>query len=68
VVDARQAREGREEDRIIATPTLVKKHPGPKVWFVGNLSNTEAVEEMTEPRLTAETGRPVVGHGPDIDR
>ena len=35
-----------EGDRIIVTPTLVRKKPGPKTWIVGTLSPIDAVEEM----------------------
>lgn len=35
-----------EEDRIVVTPTLVRTCPLPKVWAFGDLSKTEAVEEM----------------------
>lgn len=35
-----------EDDRIIVTPTLVKKTPGPKAWIVGTLTPIDAVEEL----------------------
>ncbi len=35
-----------EDDRVIVTPTLVKKKPGPKTWIVGTLVPIAAVEEM----------------------
>jgi CheY-like chemotaxis protein len=35
-----------EEDRVIVTPTLVKKTPGPKTWIVGTLAPIDAVEEL----------------------
>ncbi|MDB5219635.1 MAG: Adenylate cyclase [Myxococcaceae bacterium] len=38
--------QGLEEDRIIVTPTLVKKTPGPKTWIVGTLAPIDAVEHM----------------------
>ena len=38
--------QGLEYDRVIVTPTLVKKTPGPKTWIVGTLSPIEAVEQM----------------------
>jgi len=40
--------QGLEEDRVIVTPTLVKKRPGPKTWIVGSLSPIDAVERMLE--------------------
>ncbi len=38
--------EALEVDRIIVTPTLVKKAPGPKTWIVGTLTPNEAVKQM----------------------
>ena len=35
-----------EADRVIVTPTLVKKMPGPKTWIVGTLSPIDAIEQM----------------------
>lgn len=35
-----------DQDRVIVTPTLVKRKPGPKTWIVGTLSPIAAVEEM----------------------
>jgi CheY-like chemotaxis protein len=35
-----------EDDRVIVTPTLVKKMPGPKTWIVGALAPIESVEQM----------------------
>lgn len=35
-----------EDDRVIVTPTLVKKMPGPKTWIVGTLAPIDAVEQM----------------------
>jgi len=35
-----------EGDRIIVTPTLVRKKPGPKTWIVGTLAPIDAVEAM----------------------
>jgi DNA-binding response OmpR family regulator len=35
-----------EVDRIIVTPTLVKKAPGPKTWIVGTLAPIDAVAQM----------------------
>lgn len=32
-----------EEDRIIVTPTLVRKSPGPKTWIVGTLAPNAAL-------------------------
>jgi CheY-like chemotaxis protein len=35
-----------EQDRVIVTPTLVKRRPGPKTWIVGTLAPGDAVERM----------------------
>ena len=46
-----------EQDRVIVTPTLVKRMPGPKTWIVGTLSPIESVEQM----LAAVLGAPAPG-------
>jgi CheY-like chemotaxis protein len=46
--------ESLEADRIIVTPTLVKRSPGPKTWIVGTLAPIEAVDEL----LAAVLGEP----------
>jgi DNA-binding response OmpR family regulator len=38
--------QGLEEDRIIVTPTLVRRRPGPKTWIVGTLAPIDAVEQL----------------------
>ena len=35
-----------EADRIAFTPTLVKKFPEPRMWFVGNLRNPEILVDL----------------------
>lgn len=35
-----------EEDRIAFTPTLVKRHPEPKVWILGDLEESEVVSDL----------------------
>lgn len=44
-----------ELDRVLATPTLVRTFPGPRVWIVGDLEDAGAVHRMLEkagvPRL-----------------
>lgn len=40
-----------DEDRIVVTPTLVKRHPAPKVWIAGDLSQHEVVARMIETAL-----------------
>ena len=39
VVDLLESPLAGEADRIAFTPTLVKIHPGPRAWIVGNLSD-----------------------------
>ncbi len=58
VIDAQQDADGLEEDRIVVTPTLVRKQPAPKIWFVGSLSNTAGVEEMIRVTLDREDKTP----------
>lgn len=53
-----------EEDRVIVTPTLVKKAPGPKTWIVGTLSPIDAVAQMLLATL-GEPGRPSGPRRPD---
>lgn len=38
-----------EEDRVVVTPTLVRRSPGPRVWIAGDLSNVEVVREAVVP-------------------
>ncbi len=45
-----------EDDRIIVTPTLVKRTPGPKTWIVGTLAPIDAVDELLASVL-GEPGR-----------
>ena len=35
-----------EEDRIIVTPTLVRRSPGPKTWIAGTLAPNAALEHL----------------------
>jgi DNA-binding response OmpR family regulator len=35
-----------EADRVIVTPTLVRKKPGPQTWIVGTVAPSDAVDEM----------------------
>lgn len=34
------------EDRVAFTPTLVRRHPGPRAWILGDLQNVSALTEM----------------------
>lgn len=49
-----------EDDRIIVTPTLVKKSPSPKTWIVGTLASNDAVAQM----LRTVLGDPARPSGP----
>ena len=46
------------EDRIVATPTLVRQQPLPRIWIVGDLSDTGAVEDAI--RMGLERARSVL--------
>jgi hypothetical protein len=37
-----------DEDGIIATPTLVKAFPGPKMWIAGTLDDGEVVRRLLD--------------------
>lgn len=34
------------EDRVAFTPTLVRRHPGPRAWILGDLQNVHVLAEM----------------------
>jgi len=42
--DPRQA----EEDRIVFAPTLVKRHPGPRTWVLGDLGDAAIVVDLLQ--------------------
>lgn len=42
-----------DEDRIVVTPTLVVRVPGPKVWIAGDLSDAQLVEDVIKRGLAA---------------
>ncbi len=44
VVDLHEAPERGDEDRIILTPTLVRRNPRPRAWIVGDLSDTSTLD------------------------
>jgi len=37
---------GGEADRVAFTPTLVKRYPAPRMWFLGNLRESEVLADM----------------------
>jgi circadian clock protein KaiB len=41
-----------EQDRIVVTPTLVRKQPLPKLWLLGDLSKVDVVRDMINAGLT----------------
>jgi CheY-like chemotaxis protein len=46
VVDLLESPLAGEADRIAFTPTLVKHHPGPRAWIVGNLNDPSVLTHM----------------------
>lgn len=40
--------QGLEHDRVIVTPTLIRKTPTPKIWYVGTLSPPDTLERMLD--------------------
>ena len=42
-----------DDDRIVVTPTLVVRVPGPKVWIAGDLSEGHMVEDAIKRGLAA---------------
>jgi len=42
-----------DEDRIVVTPTLVKRRPAPRTWVMGDLSNHRLVEHLIRTALEA---------------
>jgi CheY-like chemotaxis protein len=37
-----------EHDRVVFTPTLVKRYPAPRLWIIGDLSDGEVVAELVK--------------------
>jgi two-component system response regulator GlrR len=48
VCDVSRNPERGDEDSICYTPMLVKRHPLPRTYVLGDLSNTEALVELLE--------------------
>jgi hypothetical protein len=46
VRDLSQGAEGAEEDHVLFTPTLVKRRPRPRAWFVGDLGDAGVVATL----------------------
>ena len=46
-----------DADHILVTPTLVRRHPPPKVWLVGDLSGRELLDEVLAAPNIAELAK-----------
>lgn len=57
VVDILENPELAEQERLLATPTLIKTAPGASVRVIGDLSDTKAVAEALGLELAAGHGR-----------
>ena len=57
VVDILENPELAEQERLLATPTLIKAAPGPSVRVIGDLSDTKAVAEALGLEIAAGYGR-----------
>lgn len=43
---SREKSDAAEEDKIAFTPTLVKRKPDPRTWILGDLDNTQVLEDL----------------------
>lgn len=50
IVDVIEQPDRGDSDRILATPTLVRRGPGPEQRVIGDLSLPEAVERLLQPQ------------------
>ena len=57
VVDILENPELAEQERLLATPTLIKAAPGPSVRVIGDLSDTKAVADALGLEIAAGFGR-----------
>ena len=46
VCDLQQNPETAAHDRVVFTPTLVRRHPGPRMWIIGDLRDGEVVADL----------------------
>ncbi|MEX2272317.1 MAG: response regulator [Vicinamibacterales bacterium] len=44
--DLQRNPEAAEHDRVVFTPTLVKRHPEPRMWIVGDLRDGDVVSDL----------------------
>ncbi|MDQ3070169.1 MAG: response regulator [Acidobacteriota bacterium] len=56
ICDLQRNPEAAEADRVTFTPTLVKRHPGPRMWIIGDLRDGEVVADLL--RICGVTPRP----------
>jgi hypothetical protein len=52
VCDVSQFPEKAEQDAICFTPTLVRRHPLPRLYVMGELSNIDALAELLATGVT----------------
>lgn len=46
VCDLQRNPETAEHDRVVFTPTLVKRHPSPRLWIIGDLRDGDIVADL----------------------
>lgn len=46
VCDLQKNPETAEHDRVVFTPTLVKRHPAPRMWIIGDLRDGDVVSDL----------------------
>jgi hypothetical protein len=46
VCDLFQHAANAERDRVVFTPTLVKRSPAPRAWILGDLTNDDVVRDL----------------------
>lgn len=46
VCDLQQNPETADHDRVVFTPTLVKRHPSPRLWIIGDLRDGDIVADL----------------------
>ena len=46
VCDLYENAESAEKDRVVFTPTLVKRKPGPRTWILGDLASADVVRDL----------------------
>lgn len=46
ICDLQQNPETADHDRVVFTPTLVKRHPSPRLWIIGDLRDGDIVADL----------------------